>query len=163
MSSGLTPAQEAFLAARDFRDKFGDMSADEIEALSFADYAARTGRTLSVTPEPTAPPPAVADVQRPASEEHPGIDFSQLSMTDYAQLRGQLGVGGREYGRGTLDGGSTADWIAAAQQKAGRSAWQGRNVVEPPQLERYVRQDEHRDTRSIADRFSTPGNSFQIH
>jgi len=156
----LTPAQKAFLAARGFRDKFGGMSAGEIEALSFADYAARTGRTLSVTPELAAPPQAVA-VQHPAHP--PGIDFASMDMQTYAQVRGQLGIGRGEYGRGALDGGSTADWVQAAQRKAGRSAWQGRNVVEPPRLERYVRQDEHRDTRSVAERFGTPGNSFQVH
>ena len=56
-------------------------------------------------------------------------------MGQYAQLRAQLGVTGREYGRGALDGGSTADWVQAAQRKARRSGWQGGNVQESPRVD----------------------------
>jgi hypothetical protein len=81
---------------------------------------------------------------RELEQQSQGVDVSQLSMEQYAQLRGQLGVTGREYGRGALDGGSTADWIAAAQRKAGRAAMQAGNVREAAQPDsgKYLRANE---------------------
>lgn len=169
---GLTETQRAFLQSQYHREAFEDMSAADINRMDMSTYARLTGRaTLGYAVAQvveTAPPgmprqavPAQIVPQAPTPE---GIDFANLSMSDYAALRGQLGIGHRgEYGRGALDGGSTADWVQAAQRKPGRSAWQGRNVVEGPRLEgRFLRQDEQRDSRSLAERFSTPGNSFSI-
>jgi hypothetical protein len=60
-----------------------------------------------------------------------------------------------------MDGGSSADWIAAARAKSGRSAMNEANVQQAPQLEgRYVRQDAPPTYKSAADRFATPGNVF---
>jgi len=115
--------------------------------------------------QPQAPSPPRA---APAAFDAPqgGTDVASLSMDEYAVLRSQLGMGhAREYGRGILsDQGGTDAWVQAAQRKAGRHGWQGRNVVEPPSItDRYVRQDDMRDARSVAERFGTPGNSFQVH
>ena len=82
-------------------------------------------------------------------------------MADYEQVRGQLRVQGREYGRGILDAGSAGAWQAAARSKAGRSALVTSNVIEAPRLTgRYPHHDAMRDTRTAAQRFSTPGNAF---
>ena len=174
MHDGLSENQRAFLLAREHTADFEDLSAVEINRMSFEDFARRTGRQ---TPAEAALEALDAQHEAPASEgqEQPpapvrepqsapqGLDLASMTMEQYAALRGQLGVGGREYGRGALDGGSTADWVQAAQRKAGRSAWQGGNLTEPPRLEgRFVCQNDMRDTRSAAQRFSTPGNAFGI-
>ena len=91
----------------------------------------------------------------------PGITLAEMTNEQYAAVRGQLGMGKSSYGRGALDGGSTAEWIAAAQRQPGRSAMQGKNVETPSLTGRYVRQDEHRDTRSLSERFGTPGNAYR--
>lgn len=90
----LTPLGAAFLSSRHYADKFGDMSADEIEALSFAEYAARTGREFGVT-EPVKPPggpvPAPVhpgqDPQAVADAQHPGTDFRAMGMSEYRRVR----------------------------------------------------------------------------
>jgi hypothetical protein len=133
-----------------------------------AAIAALDAQHASRTPEPVTPGEAAGNQAVTPSDlatlssSAPGIDFSQISMQEYAALRGQLGMGqAHEYGRGILDGDSTDAWIAAAQRKAGRSAMHGRNVTESPQVERrYVNQDALRDTRTAAQRFTTPGNAF---
>jgi hypothetical protein len=171
MDDGLTPLQRAFLDSQRHKEAFEEMSAVEINRMSFAEFAARSGRrtpaqaavaaldanyTALGSSQQKAPAP-------PQSQTPQGVDIASMSMADYSQIRGQLGVGGREYGRGALDGGGTADWIAAAQRKAGRSGWQGRNVIEAPKLEgRFADHEALRDTRSAQERFSTPGNSFNL-
>ena len=103
MSDGLTPTQRAWLDSQHHREAFEDLSAADINRMDFAAYARLTGRTLSVTPEPTAPPQTVAAVQHPAhSVEHPAIDFSQLSMSEYSRVRERLGIGSRPSARGIL-------------------------------------------------------------
>jgi hypothetical protein len=100
------------------------------------------------------------------STEHPGVDFSQLSMSDYALLRDQLGVGtGRQEGRGVFDsvGSRSQAYTDAARAQAGRTGWANSNVTPAPALTgRQVRQGDERDHRSASARFSTPGNSFQL-
>jgi hypothetical protein len=101
MSDGLTPTQRAWLDSQHHREAFEDLSAADINRMDFATYARLTGRTLTVTPEPTAPPQAVAEAQHPAhSVEHPGIDFAQLSMSEYKRVREHLGIGRSPSARG---------------------------------------------------------------
>ena len=148
------------------------LSPAELLSLDMADYARLTGRPtigqVAAQAAETAPPgtprqdPAgVMAAQHPEhSAEDPGIDFRQMTIAEYAQLRGQLGVGrGRQYGVGiTNSGAGTADWIAAAQAKGGRHGWQGQNVVESPRIDRpAVRPDVQPDTRSATQRLSNPG------
>lgn len=80
--------------------------------------------------DPTQTTDASAHTEPTAPDAGPGIDISQLSMSDYAALRERLGMTGREYGRGALDGGGTQDWIAAAQKRghAGRTSYSQSNV-----------------------------------
>jgi hypothetical protein len=86
-----------------------------------------------------------------------------MSLEQYAALRQQAGIGQGNYGRGALDGGSTQDWIAAAQKQAGRHGWQNANTVESPRLEgrTVLKQDQQLDTRSAAQRFSNQANMWQ--
>ena len=93
MDSG-TPLLDAWFDSARFRDKFGDMSADEIEQMSFAEYAARTGREFKVTPVAEAEPvPAGQDpagvmaAQHPQhATEDPGVDFQRMTMRQYEQI-----------------------------------------------------------------------------
>jgi hypothetical protein len=92
-----------------------------------------------------------------------GMSIEDMTLEEYARLRAQVGIGRGEYGRGALDSASTADWVAAAKRKAGRSALNNSGTMEPPRLEgRYLKNDERLDRRPAAERFSTPGNSFTL-
>lgn len=171
MSNGLTPIGEAFLAASELQEAAEDLSAAEINKMSMADYAKIRERAGLPSIDPYAevystdfvPPGTPRQEQAPAAlgtpEPQPqGIDVASLDMQTYGQLRGQLGVQGREYGRGILDGGSTSDWIAAAQRKSGRSAMNEHGVQQAPPLGRqYARSDVQLDTRSAVQRLSNPG------
>lgn len=149
------------------------LSASEILALPADEYARLTNRptptqaalqALDAQYEPPGTPrqePAQVVAQPPAPEAQ-GIDVAGMDMQQYAALRGQLGMGGREYGRGIFDGGGTAEWVQAAQAKAGRHGWQGANVQQSPQLGRaYVQQEQPPAYRSAADRFTFPGSAYQ--
>jgi hypothetical protein len=100
------------------------------------------------------------------STEHPGIDFAQLSMEQYAALRGQLGIGvGRKEGKGIFDSVSSRSqaYADATRAPSGRTAYSVANLTEAPKLlGRQERQGDRIDYRSATERFSTPGNSFQI-
>ena len=132
------------------------LSAAELAAMPLDEYARLSGRqtpaqaavqALNAQYEASAPqgqeqPPA--PVQEPL-EPPQGVDVSQLSMREYAALRGQLGMTGREYGRGALDGGSTADWIAAAQSRGiGRTSYGQQNVQDAakPDATKYLARNE---------------------
>lgn len=141
----------------------------QILALPMDEYARLTGRPTgsqlagqAADPVPPGTPrqepaPAQTVPQAPAPGPQ-AIDVQGMTMAEYSAVRGQFGVQGREYGRGILDGGSTADWIAAAQAKGGRHGWQGQNVVESPRIDRpEVRPDVQPDTRSATQRLSNPG------
>lgn len=106
MNDGLTPTRRAWLDSQHHREAFEGLSAADINRMDFATYARLAGRTLAVTPEPTAPPQTVATAQHPAHsvEQSPGIDFSQLSMSQYRRVREQLGIGQSASARGLFDG-----------------------------------------------------------
>jgi hypothetical protein len=150
------------------------MSAAQISALPVSQYARLTGREFKITAEPEPEPALVSPPgQDPAgviaaqhpehAAEDPGTDFQALTMRQYSQIRGQLGIGqSRQEGVGIMNQ-SGSSWADAARRQPGRSSWQGANVVEPPRLEgRQERRGDMRDYRSASARFSTPGNSFQI-
>jgi hypothetical protein len=126
------------------------LSADEILRMDADEYARLTGRPTPAQAAITAlgydePVPGTPRQQAPQPLQEPQqIDLANLTMEQYGALRGQLGVRGREYGRGALDGGSTADWIAAAQRKAGRAAMQAGNVQEAaqPDSSKYLTRNE---------------------
>jgi hypothetical protein len=151
------------------------LTAAELLALSHDEYARITGRaTISETVSQASgyqvsPPPAPQE-QTPAPVRTrapltPGFDFASMDMEQYAAVRGQLGVGvSRKEGRGIFDsvGSRSDEYTNAVRAQAGRTAMSNANTVEPPRLtDRYVRQDDMRDHRTAAQRFSTPGNSYQ--
>jgi hypothetical protein len=170
-----TPRLDTLLAAQRMQDQFCGFSADEIERMPMDSYREirRRAGLPDVDPysdayakyETHGQDPAPAPQNAPGAPQSPpqGIDLQSMTMAQYAAVRGQLGVQGDEYGKGALDGGSTADWIAAAQRKAGRSGWQRGNVTESPRLtDRYINHDEQRDTRPAAQRFSNQANAFNL-
>lgn len=122
-------------------------------------------RALDAQQSPQAPQEVSGTPQAPESDPV-GIDVSQLTIEQYAALRGQLGIGkSRQEGRGIFDsvGSRSQAYTDAARQQAGRTGWSTSNVVESPRLtNRHMNHDERRDTRTAGERFGTPGNSFQI-
>lgn len=78
-----------------------------------------------------------------ATETAPqGVDISAMPMAAYAQVRAQLGVTGREFGRGALDGGSTADWVAAARAKSGRTQYGRQQAAQQIDGSKYLTANE---------------------
>ena len=162
----------AQLQARKIQEDTG-MSLDEILKLDMDAYARLTNRPTVgelVAQAAEAWPPG-RPRQEPAPAQQPalaprGIDFAAMDMQTYAQLRSQLIGRSPKEGHGIFDsvGSGSEEYTNAVRAQSGRTAWNNANVVEPPRLERlrYVRQDDQRDTRSRADRFSTPGNAFNL-
>jgi hypothetical protein len=132
-----------YLTAQQIMEQTG-LSAAELLALPHDEYARLSGRPTSSqtalaalgyepvpgTPRQEAPVPVPTHAPEPQ-----GIDIALMSWEQYAAVRDQLGVQGREYGRGALDGGSTADWVAAARAKSGRAAMNEHNVQRAPQVD----------------------------
>jgi hypothetical protein len=113
--------------------------------------------TASAAPQPLAQP------QEPGPQ---GIDPTQLTLEQYAALRGQLGIGvSRQEGRGIFHSvnSRSEEYRDAVRAQSGRTALNNAHVQEPPRLEgRYVRQDDQRDTRSAAARFSNASTAYQL-
>jgi hypothetical protein len=157
----------AQLRARQIMDETG-MSEADILALDMDSYARLTNRQ---TPTQTALAALDAQYEQAAptrptepvapQSEPQGVTVQDMSLEQYAALRGQLGMTGREYGVGITNGAAgTGAWAAAAKAKAGRHGWQGQNVTEAPRLENrtILKQDDLRDTRPASARFSNQAN-----
>lgn len=148
----------------------------EILALPTDEYARLThrstiGEIAAMAAEPPGiprqePAPAQAPQAAPqAPESGPqGIDISQLSAEQYAQVRGQLGMGrSQKEGRGIFDsvGSASEEYTAAVRAQSGRTGWNTSNVVESPRVNRiFVQPDPVPEHQSARDRFSTPGNVY---
>jgi hypothetical protein len=146
------------------------LSPAELLALPMDEYARVTGRAtpaeaalqtldMQIPGIPRQEPPAAPQAPENAPQ---GVDLNSLSMSEYATLRGWLGIGRtRQEGRGILNQ-SGQSWAEAARQQLGRSSWQGRNVIESPKLAgRQMRQGDMLDTRTAAQRLSNPANLWQ--
>ena len=118
------------------------------------------GSYVEDTPERPRPLPDAAFTQA-AQDPLQGVDFSKLTIEQYAALRGQLGIGqARQEGVGLFNQPASAD---APRANVGRTHWSVSNVVEAPRIGRaFVNHDAQRDRRTLGERFGTPGNSFQI-
>lgn len=100
MTDGLTDTQRAFLSSREHAADFEDMSAQDINRMSFADYARRTGRpTLaeSIAAAAQSPPsaqraPAPAQAA-PDAPEQP--DVASMGWAEYAAYRQSSGLAER--------------------------------------------------------------------
>ena len=176
MSSGLTPTQDAWLRTQQMTETFSGFTAHEIATMPLDEFARLAGRqtisqaaTQAFGTEPPGrlrqePAPAQTVPQAPAPEPQ-GIDVTALSMDEYIQLRGQLGVGrSQQEGKGIFDsvGSRSDEYTAAVRGQAGRTGWTTSNVVESPRLERRYARQEQPDTRPAAQRFSNPSNAFSL-
>jgi hypothetical protein len=162
----------AQLRARQIMDETG-MSLDDVLKLDMSEYARLTNRqtptqaALAALADLDAQAPRQeAPTQPPAAPEiaPQGVSVQDMSFEQYAALRGQLGMTGREYGVGIMNGAAgTGAWAAAAKAKAGRHGWENANSVEAPRLEgrTVLKQDQQLDTRSAAQRFSNQANMWQ--
>jgi hypothetical protein len=140
----------------------------ELLALPMDEYARATGRptptqaalrALDAQQPPQAPQEAPEAPQAPETQPQ-GIDVN--SDEYFLAWRSQRVSGGE--GRGIFDSVSSrsAEYLGAARAQSGRTAYSQGNVVEPPKLTgRYV-QDDMRDPRTAAERFSNPSNLFQL-
>lgn len=100
--------------------------------------------------------------EQPQAPQTP--DFASMSLDQYAQYRQAAGIGqGRKENKGIFSAPGRQEYADAVRAHSGRTSLANSNVVEPPRLTgRHVRQGDRRDTRSAAERFSVPGNSFNI-
>jgi hypothetical protein len=154
------------LAAHDIgrSEAFENLSPQEINAMPMSEYAKLTGRSLKITAEPVAEPPAALPDTAFTQQAVPapqGIDVNSLSIEQYAALRGQLGIGqSRQEGIGILNQ-SGQSWAEAARQQPGRSGWQNKNVTPAPALTGRQVAAPATDNRTRAERFTFPGSAYQ--
>jgi len=147
-----------------------ELTAEDIRNMSMADWARMTGRSLrpatlpeTVTPNqipakresaPTAPPEAVQDVPTPEP-----VSVRDMTPEQYAAYRTTIGMGqSQQYGVGILNP------VSAPKASNGRHAMITSNVEPSPAISMDGRLEDRSarlDNRSAAQRFSTPGNSYQ--
>ena len=132
------------------------LSADDILKMDMSEYGRLTGRQ-SPAQAATQALDAEYDTSAPQGQEQPpgpvqepqrqpqGLDIGSMDMQTYAQLRAQLGVGGREYGVGVMNSGAgSADWVAAARTKVGRTKYGQQNTQDAARIDagKYLRANE---------------------
>lgn len=145
------------------------LSADQILRMDMQEYARLTGRqsparaaTQTLDAEYEAPAPQGQE-QPPAGVQEPPQGIDPNSAEYFLAWRQNRARGGE--GRGIFDsvGSRSDEYTAAVRAQSGRTMYGQSNVVEPPRLEgRFVNHDEQRDNRTAAQRFSTPGNAFNL-
>jgi hypothetical protein len=161
---------DAFLAAQRLTNAYelSDLSPQEINRLSVTDYARIRESAGLPGIDPYSDAYAKYEASAPQGQEQPSVPVQEPQSAPqgidpdsdefFLAWRQNRARGGEGIGIMNQSGQS---WAEAARRQPGRSSWQNANVVEPPRLEgRYVRQDDMRDTRPAAERFSTPGNAF---
>lgn len=165
-----TPMLDAYLRGQALREAFHDLTPQQINNMSLTEFAARTGRPTAAqaalqalgNQEPRTASLSTSEATQAPEDQPPGIDFSQLTVEQYAQLRGQLGIGQTsKEGVGLLNQ-SGQSWAQAARVRAGQAAVSTSNVVEPPKLTGRHLAPAQLDHRPAAERFSTPGNTFNL-
>jgi hypothetical protein len=155
-----------YLAARRIAET--GLSAADLAALPMDEFARVTNRPTmgEIAAQAVAPAPQQAGQPAPAqtpdaSQQPEGINPNSAEY--FHAWRASRTSGGE--GKGIFDSVSSrsAEYTNAARAQTGRTAYSQGNVIESPRLEgRFVNQDDMRDTRSAAQRFATPGNSFQL-
>ena len=156
------------------------LSVRELLDMDMSEFARLTGRetpsqvaarvAAELYPQPAQPQVPVTESYSAESAllpgpESPGVDAAPIDMKAYSAFRHQIGLdkAGQDQGIFGSTGSQSETYRSAAHAHSGRTALSNINVTEAPKLTgRYVRQDDHRDTRSAAERFGTPGNSFQV-
>jgi hypothetical protein len=171
--AGLDPIAGALHMRAEVPAELDGLDAGAIRKLSMASYAEIRRRAGLPDIDPYAdtysayePPTPQAAVSAPeavrANADVP--DFASMSMAAYAQFRQEAGIGqSRSQGIGILNSGASRADADAARVQASRHGLSNASVTMPPRLEgrTVLRQDDLRDTRSAAQRFGTPGNSYQ--
>lgn len=149
---------DTWATVQNLRASFEDLSPAQINAMSFGEWAARTGRqapaesaTAALDAQyqasaPTAPQQPPAAAQEPAVEPQ-GLDLASMPMSDYAALRSRLGIGqSRQEGIGVMNSGAgSSDWVRAAQQRGiGRTQYGQQNVQDADRIDagKYLRANE---------------------
>lgn len=176
-TAGLDPMSNALQVRTAVPAELDGLDADAIKRMSMSSYAEirRRAGLADCDPfedayrgyEPSQAPQAPTTVSAPeairANAEMPqGLDVSQLSMEQYAALRGRLGMGQHE-DRGIFGGvaSQSQEYANAVRGQTGRTGLSNAHVQQAPRIEgRYLNPDEHRDTRTLSARFTTPGNAF---
>lgn len=152
----LDPMTNALRMGSDVPAELDGLSADAIQKLSMSSYAEIRRRAGLPELDPFShayrdyePPGRSRTVSAPEAAQantDMGVpDFASMSLDEYAIYRDQAGIGHGQYGRGALDGGSTADWIAAARSRGiGRTSYGQQNVQDAakPDATKYLRANE---------------------
>jgi hypothetical protein len=106
-------------------------------------------------------------IREHATPEPEPVSVAAMNNAEYAAYREQIGMGqSQKEGKGIFDSVSSRSqaYTDAARVQSGRTAWVGSNVEDAPKIDMKSRLEDRTsrlDERSAAQRFSTPGNSFQ--
>jgi hypothetical protein len=146
------------------------LTAKKIRRMSMSDWARLTGQSLrpveapeTVTPTPirsesVSPPPARSEAVQDVPTTDP-VSVRDMTLEEYAAFRPTVGMGqSRQYGRGIFDS------VSGPRASNGRHAMVNSNVESAPRIGMDSRLEDRTsrlDNRSAAQRFSTPGNSWQ--
>lgn len=150
--AGLRLQAETGLSARELNEMSMDEFARILGRPTFAESAIAALQAQGETPGTVTPGEAAAHEESPVPvpDAGPGIDISSLSLSEYSQIRQQLGMGqSRQEGVGLLNQSSSQAWADAARRQPGRSGWQGSNVEAPPDMTR-----QQLPTRPVEGRYS---------
>lgn len=146
------------------------LSARELAEMDMDAYARLTNRqtlaeaaihALEASHEASAPQAPAAPQSAPQAPESQPQGLDPDSHEYFLAWRQNRARGGE--GRGIFDSvdSQSETYVNAVRAQAGRTALS--TAQEAPRLEgRYVNHDQQRDTRTVAQRFSTPGNSNQF-
>jgi len=149
------------------------LSAQEINRLSMTDYARIRERAglPAIDPyadayasyEPPAPQGQEAGQNAPGAPQSAPQGIDPYSDEFFLAWRANRRSGGEHKGIFDSVGSQSDAYREATARQAGRGALSNANVVEPPRLTgRFVNHDERLDHRSARDRFSVPGNAFNL-
>lgn len=170
-----TPMQDAFVASQQLREAVEDLSAQDLNRMSMADYREirRRAGLPDIDPftrayagyetqlqapvvtegEAAGYPPQPEPVQQPQGLDPDSEEF-------FHAWRQNRQSGGE--GVGILSQPGRQAWIEAARRQPARSAMQGANVEAGPDMSRRQLPDTpNLDRRSARDRFSNQANLWQ--
>jgi hypothetical protein len=162
-----TPRLDAYLRTRELQDDFEEVTADEINRMSPAEYARMTGRSLipsvsTINALAAQAPVVPAPVVQEETPEPQGLDPN--SHEYFLAWRAQRTRGGE--GVGIFDGVSSKSeaYNNAARAQSGRTALNESNVIPSPRIARpnLVGVDRpNLDARPLAERFGTANNAYR--
>ncbi len=142
-----------------------DLTAEQIKAMPMSEWARLREKSGLADSTPTyvaSTPPAGPPAELPRGQYTDDVpDFNSPEF--FHAWRSRRVSGGEGKGIFHSVGSQSPEYTSATRAQAGRTAYSQQNVIEPPRLTgRYVRQDDMRDTRTAAERFGNPANSFNL-